>query len=95
MDKGTASALTPAGHDMRLLIHLGHTKQYTLIAEAASRVHVQVYPKIAMCRHCVQVRCIAAVLLMVGRGQEQPEVEQSLLDVDSVICKPQTILYGS
>ncbi len=29
----------------------------------------------------MQVRCMAAVLLMVGRGQEAPEVVQRLLDI--------------
>jgi tRNA pseudouridine38/39 synthase len=36
-----------------------------------------------------QVRCIAAVLLMVGRGQERPEIVQQLLDVEKEPCKPQ------
>lgn len=36
-----------------------------------------------------QVRCIAAVLLMVGRGQEQPCIVQQLLDISSYPCKPQ------
>jgi tRNA pseudouridine38/39 synthase len=37
----------------------------------------------------VQVRCIVAVLLMVGRGLEKPEVVQQLLDVGANPCKPQ------
>lgn len=37
-----------------------------------------------------QVRCIAAVLLMVGRGLERPDVVQRLLDVKhQAPCKPQ------
>jgi tRNA pseudouridine38/39 synthase len=36
-----------------------------------------------------QVRCIAAVLLMVGRGQEAPGVVSRLLDVAAAPCKPQ------
>jgi hypothetical protein len=35
------------------------------------------------------VRCIAAVLLMVGRGQEQPSIMQQLLDISCCPCKPQ------
>jgi tRNA pseudouridine38/39 synthase len=38
-----------------------------------------------------QVRCIAAVLLMVGKGLEQPGIVQQLLDINQVPCKPQ---YG-
>ncbi len=34
------------------------------------------------------MRCIAAVLLMVGRGQEAPEVVRQLLDVDATPSKP-------
>jgi tRNA pseudouridine38/39 synthase len=37
----------------------------------------------------LQVRCIAAVLLMVGRGQERPDIVKKLLDVSLVPCKPQ------
>jgi tRNA pseudouridine38/39 synthase len=37
----------------------------------------------------VQVRCIAAVLLMVGRGQEHPAIVQQLLDVSRFPSKPQ------
>ncbi len=36
-----------------------------------------------------QVRCMAAVLLMVGRGEEQPEVVQTLLDTQRCPRKPQ------
>lgn len=36
-----------------------------------------------------QVRCIAAVLLMVGRRQEPPDIVQRLLDVQQEPCKPQ------
>ncbi|XP_069744295.1 tRNA pseudouridine(38/39) synthase-like [Narcine bancroftii] len=36
-----------------------------------------------------QVRCMAAVLLLVGRGLEEPKVVSRLLDVDSNPCKPQ------
>ena len=36
-----------------------------------------------------QVRCIAAVLLMVGRGLEQPDVVRRMLDTASVQQKPQ------
>ncbi|GIL88869.1 hypothetical protein Vretifemale_16791 [Volvox reticuliferus] len=36
-----------------------------------------------------QVRCMAAVLLMVGRGQERPEVVSELLDMDATPRKPQ------
>jgi len=39
----------------------------------------------------MQIRCIAAVLLMVGRGLEAPDVVQQLLDIQRVPCKPQ---YG-
>jgi hypothetical protein len=45
------------------------------------------------CHHAaashVQVRCIAAVLLMVGRGQEQPAIVQQLLDSSRFPSKPQ------
>lgn len=37
----------------------------------------------------LQVRCMAAVLLMVGRGEEQPEVVQMLLDTQRCPRKPQ------
>ncbi|GIL65068.1 hypothetical protein Vafri_18923 [Volvox africanus] len=36
-----------------------------------------------------QVRCMAAVLLMVGRGQERPEIVSKLLDVETTPRKPQ------
>lgn len=36
-----------------------------------------------------QVRCMAAVLLLVGRGLEDVEVVDQLLDVESNPCKPQ------
>ena len=39
-----------------------------------------------------QVRCIAAVLLMVGRGLEAPDVVASLLDIEAFPCKPQYTL---
>jgi tRNA pseudouridine38/39 synthase len=39
-----------------------------------------------------QVRCIAAVLLMVGRGLERPEVVRTLLDVKAHPRKPQYAL---
>lgn len=37
---------------------------------------------------CMQVRCLAAVLLMVGRGQEAPSVVEALLDLRRVPGKP-------
>lgn len=40
----------------------------------------------------LQVRCIAAVLLMVGRGQEQPSIMQQLLDIGRFPSKPQYAL---
>ena len=39
-----------------------------------------------------QVRCIAAVLLLVGRGQEAPSVVARLLDVQHLPGKPQYCL---
>ncbi|KAK9829892.1 hypothetical protein WJX72_008507 [[Myrmecia] bisecta] len=36
-----------------------------------------------------QVRCIAAVLLMIGQGLEEPELVQQLLDVERTPLKPQ------
>ncbi|XP_035784827.1 tRNA pseudouridine(38/39) synthase-like [Anopheles albimanus] len=36
-----------------------------------------------------QVRCIMAVLLLVGDGKEDPAIVKQLLDVDSNPCKPQ------
>uniref|UniRef100_A0A182P1V9 Pseudouridine synthase I TruA alpha/beta domain-containing protein n=1 Tax=Anopheles epiroticus TaxID=199890 RepID=A0A182P1V9_9DIPT len=36
-----------------------------------------------------QVRCIMAVLLLVGQGKEEPSVVQELLDVEKNPCKPQ------
>jgi tRNA pseudouridine38/39 synthase len=36
-----------------------------------------------------QVRNIAAVLLMVGRGLEKPSIVQKLLDIQQTPCKPQ------
>lgn len=38
---------------------------------------------------CEQVRCMAAVLLMVGRQLEEPEVVQQMLDIQQTPCKPQ------
>lgn len=35
------------------------------------------------------IRCIAAVLEMVGEGLERPEVVRDMLDLDKVPCKPQ------
>ena len=37
----------------------------------------------------MQVRCMAAVLLMVGKQLEHPDVVQKLLDIDRHPCKPQ------
>lgn len=37
----------------------------------------------------LQVRCMAAVLLMVGRGLEQPSVVRSMLDIQATPQKPQ------
>lgn len=37
----------------------------------------------------MQVRCIAAVLLMVGRGYERPDVVRELLDIERRPGKPQ------
>lgn len=37
----------------------------------------------------LQVRCMAAVLLMVGRGLEQPSVVQRMLDIETTRQKPQ------
>ena len=36
----------------------------------------------------VQVRCMAAVLLMVGRGLEQPSVVQTMLNITATPQKP-------
>ncbi|XP_017470922.1 PREDICTED: tRNA pseudouridine(38/39) synthase isoform X2 [Rhagoletis zephyria] len=36
-----------------------------------------------------QIRCIMAVLLLIGEGKEQPEVIDELLDVQKNPCKPQ------
>uniref|UniRef100_A0A182TAS2 tRNA pseudouridine synthase n=1 Tax=Anopheles maculatus TaxID=74869 RepID=A0A182TAS2_9DIPT len=36
-----------------------------------------------------QVRCIVAVLLLVGQGKEEPSVVKELLDVEKNPCKPQ------
>ena len=36
-----------------------------------------------------QIRCIAAVLLMVGEGKEKPEIVKELLNVAEVNRKPQ------
>ncbi|KAG2489574.1 hypothetical protein HYH03_012022 [Edaphochlamys debaryana] len=36
-----------------------------------------------------QVRCMAAILLMVGRGQEAPTIVARLLDLGATPCKPQ------
>lgn len=41
---------------------------------------------------CAQVRCIAAVLLLVGRGLEAPSVVARLLDVPQLPAKPQYCL---
>lgn len=38
---------------------------------------------------CVQVRCIAAVLRMVGKGLEQPEVIKQMLDITETPGRPQ------
>jgi tRNA pseudouridine38/39 synthase len=39
-----------------------------------------------------QIRCIAAVLTMVGEGLEKPDVVQRLLDIEAVNCKPQFLM---
>ena len=36
-----------------------------------------------------QVRCMAAVLLMVGKGLEVPEIVKQMLDIELTPCKPQ------
>lgn len=38
-----------------------------------------------------QVRCIVAVLLLVGQGLEEPSIVKQLLDVETLPCKP---IYG-
>ena len=40
-------------------------------------------------RAVLQVRCMAAVLLMVGQTLEHPDIVQQLLDIDQTPCKPQ------
>lgn len=37
----------------------------------------------------MQVRCMAAVLLMVGKQLEHPDIVQKLLNIDQHPCKPQ------
>ena len=37
----------------------------------------------------LQVRCMAAVLLMVGQRLEHPDIVQQLLDINQTPCKPQ------
>ena len=37
----------------------------------------------------MQVRCIAAVLIMIGHGHEHPDVVRRMLDVAEVPRKPQ------
>ncbi len=37
----------------------------------------------------LQVRCMAAVLMMVGQQLEHPDVVQQLLDIQQTPCKPQ------
>ncbi len=39
-----------------------------------------------------QVRCLTEVLLMVGRGYEQPDIVRQLLDVEAVPGKPQYLM---
>lgn len=41
---------------------------------------------------CAQVRCLTEVLLMVGRGDEQPDIVRQLLDVEAVPQKPQYLM---
>jgi tRNA pseudouridine38/39 synthase len=66
---------------------------------------VESYSSDRSCRHHVyslnvrgtaflwhQVRCMAAVLLMVGRGLEEPDVIKRMLDVELMPCKPQYTL---
>ncbi|KAG2435225.1 hypothetical protein HXX76_007307 [Chlamydomonas incerta] len=59
----------------------------TSAAEAAHQVHVLTVRGTAFLWH--QVRCMAAILLMVGRGQEPPDVVARLLDVAACPRKPQ------
>ena len=40
----------------------------------------------------MQVRCLTEVLLMVGRGDEQPDIVRQLLDVEAVPQKPQYLM---
>ena len=40
----------------------------------------------------MQVRCIAAVLLMVGKSLEQPSIVAMLLDIQRTPAKPQYTL---
>jgi tRNA U38,U39,U40 pseudouridine synthase TruA len=41
---------------------------------------------------CTQVRCLTEVLLMVGRGDEQPDIVRQLLNVEAVPQKPQYLM---
>jgi hypothetical protein len=43
----------------------------------------------------MQVRCIAAVLRMVGSGQESPNVVEALLDTESNPCRPQYLMASA
>ena len=40
----------------------------------------------------LQVRCLTEVLLMVGRGDEQPGIIRQLLDVEAMSGKPQYLM---
>ncbi|PNW86426.1 hypothetical protein CHLRE_02g086050v5 [Chlamydomonas reinhardtii] len=59
----------------------------TSAADAAHQVYALTVRGTAFLWH--QVRCMAAILLMVGRGQEAPDVVARLLDVEACPRKPQ------
>lgn len=59
--------------------------------EERARPHTPRHAHVCRAKHTLplQIRCIAAVLLMVGRGLEPPSVVARLLDTASTPAKPQ------
>lgn len=59
------------------------------LSQAAQAQHIALNRTISVTLARMQVRCIAAVLIMVGKGQESPDITAQLLDAEAHPHKPQ------
>jgi len=69
-----------ADFNYRVSLSHTHTHAYTQFLTHNIRAHKHT---------CLQVRCMAAVLLLVGQGLEEPDIVARMLDLSTFPCKPQ------